>query len=67
MSSYWHLDLPINVGFFLIKIIRGTIHAWRNTSSEYCRFFTVVIPSEKVKVEETGEYLEVTKIPGLSD
>jgi hypothetical protein len=28
---------------------------------------TVVIPSEAVKVEATGELLEVTKIPALSD
>lgn len=28
---------------------------------------TVVIPSEKVKVEATGGFLEGTKIPGLSD
>jgi hypothetical protein len=43
------------------------MHAWKNISSEYCRFLNVIIPSEKVKVEATGEYLEVTKIPALSD
>ncbi|OQV01449.1 Cupin domain-containing protein [Cladophialophora immunda] len=50
-----------------VYIQKGTYHAWLNESTEYCRFLTVVIPSEKVKVEATGEFLEVTKIPGLSD
>lgn len=47
--------------------LRGTIHAWKNTSSEYCRFLTVVVPAEQVKITDTGELLEVTKLPGLSD
>lgn len=46
---------------------RGTLHAWKNITNEYCRFLTVVIPSEQVKVKDTGEYLGVTKVPGLSD
>ncbi|KAH8898118.1 hypothetical protein GQ53DRAFT_837110 [Thozetella sp. PMI_491] len=50
-----------------VYIQKGTLHAWKNTTKEYCRFLTVVIPSDKVTVEETGEPLEVTKIPGLSD
>ncbi|KFY91883.1 hypothetical protein V500_04415 [Pseudogymnoascus sp. VKM F-4518 (FW-2643)] len=50
-----------------VYVQKGTIHAWRNITSEYCRFLTVVIPSEKVEVKETGEFLEVSKVPGLSD
>lgn len=50
-----------------LVIFRGTLHAWKNVTSQYCRFLTVVIPSEHVKVQETGEILEVTKIPALSD
>ncbi|KIW80845.1 hypothetical protein Z517_03868 [Fonsecaea pedrosoi CBS 271.37] len=50
-----------------VYIQKGTFHAWLNNSNDYCRFLTVVIPSQKVKVEATGELLEVTKIPGLSD
>ncbi|EXJ68014.1 uncharacterized protein A1O5_08629 [Cladophialophora psammophila CBS 110553] len=50
-----------------VYVQKGTLHAWKNISSEYSRFLTVVIPSEKVKVEATGELLEVTKIPALSD
>ncbi|RFU24884.1 hypothetical protein B7463_g11450, partial [Scytalidium lignicola] len=50
-----------------LQNFRGTLHAWKNITSEYCRFLTVVIPSEQVKVEKTGEYLGVTKVTGLSD
>lgn len=50
-----------------VFVQKGTVHAWKNVTSKYCRFLTVIIPSEKVKVEETGEFLEITKLKGLSD
>ncbi|KFZ15697.1 hypothetical protein V502_05440 [Pseudogymnoascus sp. VKM F-4520 (FW-2644)] len=50
-----------------VYVQKGTMHAWKNITSEYCRFLTVVIPSEKVEVKETREFLEVSKVPGLSD
>ena len=43
------------------------MHAWRNVTTEYCRFFTVIVPSENVKIGDTGEILPVTRLPGLSD
>lgn len=51
----------------LTVVTRGTMHGWKNTSGDYCRFMTVIIPSEKVKVESTGDYLTSTKLPGLTD
>ena len=46
---------------------RATKHAWKNSGPDWSRYLTVVVPSEQVKVEATGEVLETTKIPGLSD
>ena len=43
------------------------MHAWKNLGDGYCRFLTIVIPSEQVRVPETGALLEATKIPALSD
>lgn len=50
-----------------LQLCRGTLHAWKNVTTEFCRFLTVVIPSEKVTNDDTGKLLEVTKLPGLSD
>jgi len=50
-----------------VYVQKGTMHAWKNITTEYCRFFTVVIPSENVKLVESRETLPVTKLPGLSD
>lgn len=43
------------------------MHSWKNVSDEYCRFMTVIVPSEQVRVESTGEHLEATKLAGLTD
>jgi hypothetical protein len=43
------------------------MHAWKNITDQYCRFLTVVIPSETVKVVGTGQALGVDTVPGLSD
>lgn len=43
------------------------MHGWKNTTSDYCRFMTVIVPSVPVRVGSTGEVLEVSKIPGLTD
>lgn len=40
------------------------VQDWNNVSSEICSVFFVLIPSDKVKVEKSGEYLEATKWPG---
>lgn len=46
---------------------RGTIHAWKNVSKENCRMLFVLVPAEKMKNENTGEYLEITPTPMLVD
>jgi hypothetical protein len=43
------------------------MHAWKNTTDKYCRFLTVIVPSEKYVFKSSGESLEVTKLPGLTD
>ncbi|KAF2101713.1 hypothetical protein NA57DRAFT_73150 [Rhizodiscina lignyota] len=50
-----------------VYVQRGTMHAWKNLSGETCRFLTVIIPAESVKVATTGEYLQASKLPGLTD
>jgi quercetin dioxygenase-like cupin family protein len=42
---------------------RGTIHAWHNRSEAPVRLLFVVMPAEKVKVEETGTELEEEGMP----
>lgn len=51
----------------LIARHRGTIHAWKNLSNANCRMLFVLVPAEKVKNESTGEYLETTPTPTLSE
>lgn len=43
------------------------MHGWKNVSNENCRMMFVLVPSEKVKVEKTGEELEITPTPQLVD
>ncbi|KAK5319643.1 hypothetical protein LTR20_007950 [Exophiala xenobiotica] len=59
------METTLNEGDVYVQ--KATLHSWKNVTADYCRFMTVVIPSEAVKVEATGELLEVTKIPALSD
>ncbi|KAL2405768.1 hypothetical protein ABEF95_000616 [Exophiala dermatitidis] len=46
---------------------RGTVHEWRNISNEYCVMLFVLVPSEPIKVPQTGEVLEPTPMPLLED
>lgn len=48
-----------------VVVQRATIHSWKNYSKEPCRIAFVLIPSEQVRVEATGEVLEPTRIPAL--
>ncbi|KAH8699101.1 hypothetical protein BGW36DRAFT_426779 [Talaromyces proteolyticus] len=50
-----------------VFVQRGTMHGWKNTGSDHCRFMTVIIPSAPVKTSESGSVLQATKFPGLTD
>lgn len=43
------------------------MHGWSNPGDEVCRFMTVIVPSQPVIVESTGEALGSTKLQGLTD
>jgi hypothetical protein len=53
-------DFPPYFGHSVV----GTMNGWKNESS---LFLTVIIPLNTVKVEATGETLQPTTIPGLTD
>lgn len=48
-----------------VIVQRGTIHSWKNHGTENCRIMFVLIPSEPVKNETTGEVMGPTHVPGI--
>ena len=50
-----------------VVVQRGTNHAWRNVFEEVCRVMFVLVPSEGVRVEATGEVLKPTDTRHLTD
>ena len=50
-----------------VVVQRGTNHAWKNTFDEVCRMMFVLVPSEAVKVGDTGEVLKPTDTRHLTD
>ncbi|KAK7890489.1 hypothetical protein LTR67_008376 [Exophiala xenobiotica] len=50
-----------------VCVQRATIHAWKNISSENCRMLFVLVPSEPVVNESTGEVLQSTPTTHLEE
>jgi len=50
-----------------VCVQRATIHAWKNISNENCRMLFVLVPSEPVVNESTGEVLQSTPTTHLEE
>ncbi|KAK5191644.1 hypothetical protein LTR96_004407 [Exophiala xenobiotica] len=50
-----------------VCVQRATIHAWKNISGENCRMLFVLVPSEPVVNESTGEVLQSTPTTHLEE
>ncbi|KAK5211204.1 hypothetical protein LTR47_008076 [Exophiala xenobiotica] len=50
-----------------VCVQRATIHAWKNISSENCRMLFVLVPSEPVVNESTGEVFQSTPTTHLEE
>ncbi|EHY55147.1 hypothetical protein HRR83_005602 [Exophiala dermatitidis] len=59
------LETTMNEGDVVVQ--RATIHAWKNVSTENCRMLFVLVPSEPVVNESTGEILQPTPTPHLEE
>ncbi|KIW90586.1 uncharacterized protein Z519_08369 [Cladophialophora bantiana CBS 173.52] len=50
-----------------VCVQRGTNHAWKNVSTENCRVLFVLVPSEPIRNEATGQAFPSTNTAHLED